>query len=73
MRNEEKRTYGTYREEVDNVAAVISALYSAEKRENSLCWKWVKGHMHYSAAAAAAAAHTHTHTVIIMMCVLHWI
>lgn len=41
---------------MDNVAAVISALYSAEERENSLRWKWVKGHVRHSAAAAAAAA-----------------
>ncbi len=45
---------GTYREAVGKVGSVISALYSAEKRENSQCWKWVKGQMHCS-----TAAHTH--------------
>jgi len=61
MRNERKiqTAYNTYREDVGYVAAVIAALYSAEKRENPMCWKWVKVHMHYS-AAAAAAAHTHS-------------
>ncbi len=62
-RNEENRN-GTYRGAVGKVGSVISALYSAEKRENSQCWKWVKGQMHFS----AAATHTHTHTVIIVMC-----
>lgn len=38
MRGKYKQ-HGTYREDVGNVAAVISALNSAEKRENSMCWK----------------------------------
>ncbi len=56
-RNEENRN-GTYRGAVGKVGSVISALYSAEKRENSQCLKWVKGQMHCS----TAAKHTHTHT-----------